>query len=1048
MKPELIYHQTLEYLHVGCEKPHAYFIPYHSDAAAATGNRAASDRFLSLCGEWSFRYYASVNDVDDFLAPDWENEAGDRLPVPMCWQYALGRGYDTPHYSNANYPFPVDPPYVPVDNPCGLYEHSFYIDADTLASRDVKMVFEGVDSCFYLYINGQFAAYSQVSHMTSEISVGKFLKAGYNSIKVLVLKWCDGTYLEDQDKYRSSGIFREVYLLLRDKVHVRDLFVRTTLTDDFSAAEVTVEVDTNAAAEISYRFLSPNGEEIAIGTATSDNRAVLSIPIAHPVLWSDENPALYSLYITCGEEHIRQEIGLRRFEIKGKVVYVNGQKVKAKGVNRHDSHPLLGSATPMDHMIRDLYLLKAHNVNMIRTSHYPNDPRFLELCDRLGFYVCDEADIETHGMQSARNWDMLTDSPEWSEAYLDRAELMMERDKNHACILMWSVGNESGTGLNHRLMSDYFHKRLPGCIVHCEDASRRADHLHKKGFVNRRPDYDYIDIESGMYLPLTPEGPGGKIHTNSVEKYITSKDITKPLFLCEYCHAMGNGPGDLEAYWQMIYKHDAFFGGCVWEMTDHSADIGTPGKPAYTYGGDFGNIPNDSNFCVDGLVYPDRRPHTGLLELKQVLRPCRVTAFDPEKGTVTLRNMRYFTTLADLDLFWTVERNGSVVAQGRIPALAIKPQHRRTYALKLENLDRLDGHCYLNLFFRSNVAHAWSDVGYEYCFEQLELPARASVAVSARPTATELCVSETAHAFLVQNGDTVYTVDRHHGLLSSIRDHGKELLSTPVAPTVWRAPTDNDRKIKREWTRIGYDRLQTNCLGCEIVKNEKDSVHILAHLTMGVASRIPLARIDLTYIFSPDEGVTLSSDVRLVRPNENPYFASDNSYFVFLPRFGYEFMMPAGCEQLRYFGRGPVESYEDKRHASRMGLFTTTVTEHFEHYVRPQENMAHADTRWMEVATHTGHGLLATNTETSPVFSFNCSHFTARQLTETAHDYELQPLTETVVNIDYRQSGVGSNSCGPELDEQYRVQENDFSFAFRLLPVQVNDVCPFEKTVK
>ncbi len=1048
MKPQLLYHQSLEHLHVGCEKPHAYFIPYHSDAAAKTGNRAASSRFLSLCGEWSFRYYASVNSIDDFLAPDWKAEAGDRLPVPMSWQYALGRGYDTPHYTNTSYPFPVNPPHVPVDNPCGLYERSFEIDADTLAAHDVKMLFEGVDSCFYLYVNDQFAAYSQVSHMTSEISVSKFLKAGRNTLKVLVLKWCDGSYLEDQDKYRSSGIFREVYLLLRDKVHVTDLYVRADLAEDLASATVTAEIDTNGAAEISYRLLSPHGEELTRGTLSSDGGVSLTIPLNAPMLWSDETPFLYELYLTCGREHIRQEIGVRRFEIKGKVMYVNGQKVKAKGVNRHDSHPLLGSATPFDHMKRDLYLLKAHNVNMVRTSHYPNDPRFLELCDRLGFYVCDETDLETHGMQGARNWDLLTDDPVWSEAYLDRARLMMERDKNHACVLMWSVGNESGTGLNHRLMSAYFHERLPGCIVHCEDASRRADHLHKKGFLDRRPDYDYIDIESGMYLPLTPKGPDGKIYTNSVEKYITSKDITKPLFLCEYSHAMGNGPGDLEAYWQMIYKHDAFFGGCVWEMTDHSVDTGTPGKPAYTYGGDFGNIPNDSNFCVDGLVYPDRRPHTGLLELKQVLRPCRVTAFDAEKKTVTLRNMRYFTTLSDLDLVWTVERNGEVVRQGRISSLAINPQQRRTYALKIENIDELDGHCYLNLSFRSNVAHPWSDIGYETCFEQIELSTPAAAVLSAPATAVKLRVEQTEHEIRVVDGSTTYTIDRHHGLLSSVRDHGKELLSTPVAPTIWRAPTDNDRKIKHEWARMGYDRLQTNCLGCEIVKNEKDSVHILAHLTMGVASRVPMVHIDLTYVFTTNEGVTLSSDVKLVEAKVNPYFVSDNTYFVFLPRFGFEFTMPADCEQLHYFGRGPVEAYEDKRHASRMGLYSTTVTDHFEHYVRPQENMAHVDTRWMAVATHTGHGLLTTNTEASHAFSFNCSHFTARQLTDTAHDYELEPLAETVVNIDYRQSGVGSNSCGPELDAKYRLQEHAFSFAFRLLPVQINDVCPFEKTVK
>lgn len=1035
MKPEWTYHKSIEHLHVGCDRPRAYFVPYHSDAAAKSGNRAASNRFLSLCGEWSFRYYKSLHDVEDFTAPSYSSEGADRLSVPMSWQYALGRGYDTPHYTNDNYPFPVDPPHVPDDNPCGLYERSFTVDADTLASRDVKLVFEGVDSCFYVYVNNQFVAYSQVSHMTSEIDVSEHLVAGVNNLKVLVLKWCGGSYLEDQDKIRSSGIFREVYLLLRDKVHVTDLYVRATPSEDFSTATLTAEIDTNGAANIAWRVLCPCGKELASGTASTEgDKALLSLEIDAPKLWSDETPYLYELCLVCGDEHIRQEFGVRRFEVKGNILYVNGQKVKGKGVNRHDSHPILGAATPMEHMLRDLYILKAHNVNMIRTSHYPNDPRFYELCDRLGFYVCNEADIETHGMTHVGDWGRFTKSPEWTEAYLDRAERMMERDKNHACVLMWSVGNESDEGLNFHLMCDYFHRRMPGCIAHCENASREADRaLIRAEYKEPRRIFDYIDIESGMYLPFDDVRDPTMPKKIGVMAYLTDQKFTnKPLFLCEYSHAMGNGPGDLEDYWNLIYKYDNFFGGCVWEMLDHSADIGTPGKPAYVYGGDLGNVPHSSNFCVDGLLYPDRRPHTGMLELKQVLRPCRVTSFDPVKKTVQLWNTRYFTDLSDLDLFWTVERNGRVIAEGRLASLSVAPQKKRTYKLPLPDPDTLDGYCYLNLYFRSNVSHPWADVGYEVCFEQHTLCEKAISHVSAPAVRATFAASVQGNEIRVTDGATVCTVDRVHGLITSLIGNGKEFLSTPVKPTIWRAPTDNDRKEKREWKDWGYDRMLLKCYECALTEQTDDVIRISAKLSMAAAAKAVLLRMDVTYEFRRGEGVVIHTDVK--KGPDTP----------FLPRFGFVFQMPAENERLRYFGRGPVESYVDKRHASRMGVFETTVTEHFEPYIRPQENMAHVDTRWMTVFNHAGQGLLATRANNSAAFSFNCSHYTAEQLTATAHDYELTPMEETVVHLDYRHSGIGSNSCGPRLQKTLRLHE-DFSFSVRIQPILVNDICPFEK---
>ena len=539
MSIEFNYHKSLEHLHVGCEKPRAYFIPYETERAAACGNRALSSRFKSLSGEWGFTYYKSVNDVEDFTVG--EHIPGETINVPMSWQMIRDRGYDTAHYTNVNYPFPVDPPHVPDNNPCGLYERKFDITEEELKNRDIKLVFEGVDSCFYLYVNGKFVAYSQVSHMTSEINVSEYLHEGENDLKVLVLKWCDGSYLEDQDKIRLSGIFRDVYLLYRDKVHISDIYVTESINDTFSKATVNVDLEANGVCHVEYKLISPKGDQISCGSVHADNSAIFTVDVDDPLLWSDETPRLYSLYLKCGEEWILQRVGIRKFEIKGNVIYVNGKKVKGKGVNRHDSHPHLGAATPVDHMLNDLYILKRCNVNMIRTSHYPNDPRLPELCDELGFYLCDETDIETHGMQVIGNWDGLTDSDDWTEAYLDRAERMFERDKNHASILMWSVGNESGIGKNHQLMYDYFHKRSPECIVHGEDSSRRAFRLGKDSkdpVLRANLAGITTDVASRMYPPVS----------ECIDGYLTNKDIKKPLFLCEYSHAMGNGPGDLEAY--------------------------------------------------------------------------------------------------------------------------------------------------------------------------------------------------------------------------------------------------------------------------------------------------------------------------------------------------------------------------------------------------------------------------------------------------------------------------------------------------------------------
>ena len=1009
------YHQNPKILHIGCEPNHAYFIPFQDVETANTGDREKSSRFVSLCGDWNFRFYKAPVLVEEIQnttdAGQW-----DRIPVPMSWQMTLGKGYDLPGYRNIDYPFPVDPPYVPSENPCGLYHREFTVTGEMLEKKPV-LVFEGVDSCFYLYINDRFVGYSQVSHSTSEFDISGYVHEGINQLKVLVLKWCDGTYLEDQDKLRLSGIFREVYLLIRDREGLRDLSVRSSLNEALTQAQILVQTELEGNVSVAWQLLSPDGCAVAEGV--EQGSATWSIPVDKPLLWSDETPWLYSLILKIGGEVIRERVGIRSFRVQGKVLLVNGKPIKGKGVNRHDSHPELGAATPREHMLRDLHIMKAHNINMVRTSHYPNDPRLLQWCDELGLYVCDEADLETHGLDYVEGFgrDYLTDDPEWTDAYLDRAKRLMERDKNRTCVLLWSVGNECGIGRNLKVMADFFHERLPGCIVHSErwnyiQARLRIGDPQMAGLEKYFVGEPYFDIDSRMYPPV-----------EEILEYIHSDLSQKPYFLCEYCHAMGNSPGDLKAYWDAIYSNDCLFGGCVWEFTDHAVNVGTKEQPKYLYGGDFGEQPHDGNFCMDGLVYPDRRVHTGLLEYKQILAPCVATKFDEETGLLAVKNRRYFTATGDISLYYTLEENGEVTAEGVIENLDVAPGEEKTFALALPGGVAQKKHRYLNLSYRANRDQPWAARGYEVSREQFALEAgKEDFFTLAQKSAIR--VTEASDGIVVTDGETAYKISKVTGQLQSLVCSGREFMTKPMSFNIWRAPTDNDRTIRLKWQEKGYDRMHNDLRSLEIRVSTPEEAVICAKLRVGAVALPVLGGLTVQYHFQSGAGVAVSCEFVRRKPGE-----------LTLPRVGMELAIGKCFEALRYFGRGPAESYWDKRLASRMGLFETTVTENFEHYPKPQENTAHADTRWLEVREAAGFGLRITGAEETEHFSFNCCHYTPMQLTETMHDFELTEQEQTVIHIDYRQCGIGSNSCGPVLSPEYSLLEQHYRFAFRLQPL-------------
>lgn len=994
------YHQSTETLHVGCEKPRAYFVPFPCGCASKNAERGESTFFKSLCGEWNFKFFKSVNDVCDL-----STEGSDKLTVPMSWQMALGRGYDVPNYTNVNYPIPYDPPFVPDENPCGLYSRKFTVPA-AMAGKKIYLNFEGVDSAFYVWVNDEFAAYSQVSHMTSEIDVTSLVHAGENEIKVLVLKWSDGTYLEDQDMWRMSGTFREVYLLFRDETHIRDIFVHCDLDDSFTDADFTVDVDVTGKATVEWTLDCPCGETISSGKCDVDESGKIVVPtVKNAKLWSDEEPNLYTLTLHCGNEYITLPIGARRVEIKDGCVVINGKKVKAKGVNRHDSHHLLGHATPVEHMVRDIMIMKAHNVNMVRTSHYPNDPRFTALCDKYGIYVCDETDLETHG---ARPWYALSRSPEWEGEYVDRVQRMVERDKNHPCVIFWSLGNESGWGQNHVAMHTWIKSRDTSRIVHYEG----ANYDYNDGKYLR----DVTDIESRMYPNPT-----------WCDNYCKAPERDEPLFLCEYSHAMGNGPGDLRDYWEVIEANDNFFGGCVWEFIDHSVAIGDKyGDPSFTYGGDFGDHPNDGNFCVDGLVYPDRRVHTGLEELKQAIMPVAVREVKP--GTVAIKSRRYFKSLSDISMAWTVKVDGKAVKSGVHPNLDIAPEAEEVFEIVPENELPAHGTVTLDLSFRQNKPTEWADVGYEVGFAQFIYERAEKIKAAPALYPVELC--ENREEYTVTVGETVYKISKFSGMITDICDNGEHLITKPVVPQIWRAPTDNDRNVQWDWRNSSIHNAKVKCYSTEVVKADENEAVILSKISLAAAPNEVVLRADITYTVKYGMGIKIACDVK--------WNVQKKHY----PRFGMRLTMPEGAEQMRYFGYGPNESYVDKRLASKLGEYKSTVTENYEPYVFPQENSSHWGCRWADVHTVAGHGFLFTSCEP---FSFNASHFSPEQLTETRHHYELKREPETTVMLDMRMDGIGSNSCGPELAEKYRFNETEFSSSVTIKPVFAAEVNPYRE---
>ena len=999
-----LYHKSLETLHFNAEKPRAYFIPYDNLQDALSGDRNKSYYMTNLCGDWKFKFFKSFEDIDESIYE--ENFNCDSLlevPVPGCIQlYKVPEMTDVPLYSNLMYPFSVDPPHVPEDNPCAFHIRDFEVSAEML-ERDNIITFEGVSSCFYMWINGNFAGYSQVSHCTSEFNISSFLKEGTNRITVLVVKWCDGSYLEDQDYFRLSGIFREVYILSRSKTRLVDVQIKQDINEDFSLATLNLDCQLTADTEILYGLVNPAGDVIKQG---SSNDAKFSISIENPLMWNDEKPYVYNLFLTVDDEIIPFQIALRKIEIKDKKLLINGKALKLRGINRHDSSPDTGYAVDIDHMKRDLLMMKRANVNAIRTSHYPNDPRFYDIAEALGMYFIDEADIETHGMgfNTDADWDwmrwsMLSTIPEWKEAYVDRAARLYERDKNHGSVIMWSLGNESGCGVNHRAMREYIKSRDENALVHYENA-----HLEFKAVPEGECFKDISDVESRMYPS----------YEYSID-YLNNPEYDKPFYMCEYVCSMTTG--DVYDFWELVDKYDNFCGGCIWEWCDHAINVpDEDGNPRYYYGGDFGDFPNNSICCIDGLVFADRTPRPGYYDMKKVYEPFRGSY---KNGEVTISSVRYFENLSDYCAKWTLSRDGEELASGIIDTLDIAPQSSETYKLFDEKDYDLKGDAFVTLSICQKKDTLWAEAGYEAGFLQFEV----SEAKKKATVCGEVALAETDRLATISANGTKYVFDKAYGRIEKITKDGIDLITEPVKFKMWHAPTYNEGSM-RDWYMNHLHRIYQKTYSSEVEKSGEDVV-IKTKIALGGAANPPIIKMDVNYTFKGDGSVTvdIKGDIRETAP--------------LLPRLGLELIMDESNKDVVYFGLGETETYPDRYKAARYGKYNLTVGEDFVHYVRPQENSNHFKTRSVWVGKKDSVGLLTVGTDANKEFSFHAMDISAEQLTDVKHDFELKSENKTILNLDGRFNAISEDTQLDNDENNRRFDEKQVDFGFMITPCKL-----------
>lgn len=975
----------------------SYFIPY-SDKERLLSQSCLTERFSSdmvtvLSGDWKFRYFEKISRLPSII--DTDTMSFDDIRVPSTWQRT---GYENPCYLNTRYEFPMKLPNVPEEMSAGVYFKRFTVKNPA----HPVITFLGVCSSLTLYVNGKYVGYSEGSHNSAEFALEDFVTEGENELLAIVSKWSNGTYLECQDMFRENGIFRDVYITENPDEYIFDFRAVTAEKSEGYALEVKADIlGESFAGKTVCAELIKDGEVIAVREAAADFKVSLDFGVLKVKRWTAETPELYSLVLTLknGDEDIqcvRNNIGFKTVKIDGEMFFFNSKPIKFKGVNHHDTHEKTGYVMSGEDLLKDVLLMKKFNVNAVRTSHYPPDPILLCLCDEYGLYVVDEADIETHGTQfnDASRFtgkpNIISNDSAWLPRYEDRVMRMFERDKNHPSVTMWSLGNESGGWKNHDKCCARL-KEVSDIPVHYEGAIRTP-----------RGSYDVI---SEMYqVPQLLEKIG--------EHKLGKRYKNKPHFLCEYCHAMGVGPGSLEDYWELIYKYDNLTGGCIWEWADHSV-YHEKGKYKYTYGGDHGERIHDDNFCVDGLFYPDRTPHTGAYEMKNVYRPVRCTRVG--ENTYLFRNTRAFTDSSDIKITYELLEDGIAVDKGIIDTLVPA----------LGNVTVDVGHKAVGEDKAYHITFIYSDLnGDEIAKEQIVLNKKISEPEITENGKLEVLQTNDKYTVKFQNGSISFS--KKDGSLLSYNIGGREYIADGKGFTanIYRAYLDNDRNIVNRWNKQGFNSMKPVFKEFK-VKEKSDKIKIKTEWLL-YRGKKPAYEFELKYTVYPDGTVFVKSEIELEKFVLKP---------IELPRFGVNIKLDKSLQNVEYFGLGELENLNDFKEQSVMGIYKSDVAGLNVDYIRPQDNGNHGECRYVKLSDSDGKGIKILASEKP--FSFSVHNYSNETLEKAKHIEDIKKEDFVSLNIDGFMRGTGTNSCGPNTLKQYRVYlKDELEFEFCLMPIK------------
>ena len=992
----------------------AHFLTFPSKEKALLNNNRYTHAFKNLNGVWKFMFLdAPEYSPEGFFNSDFDVTKMDDITVPGNWQL---QGYGKMHYSDLWYNFPINPPYVPTENPTGIYKRTFFVEE---SYRDKKIIirFCGVDSAYHLWINGKEVGYSKVARNESEFDITDLIRVGEeNDVTVRVYQWSDGTYLEDQDMWWESGIFRDVELIGVPKDGINDYKVIADLDDEYKNGIFKVEAFLRTIKEVNVTFELVDAGENTVFTKTvvaKEGKACIDEVIADVNHWTAETPYLYKLFMTVEDngqivEVIPQNVGFRNIRLNGETFLVNGVAIKFKGVNRHDYSPQNGRVVSREEIEKDIILMKQFNINAIRTSHYPNSYYLYDLCDEYGMYLIAETDLECHGFELTGDYKWITDDPSWELAYVSRMTRVIERDKNHPAIIFWSLGNESAFGCNFRKMTDVAHEMDPTRLVHYEGDF----------------DVESADVYSTMYTWI--ENP---------KKPYLMKDIIekskKPHIHCEYCHAMGNGPGNLKDYQDLVYAHDKLQGGFVWEWFDHGIESFTEsGEKYYRYGGDFGDDPSNKDFCIDGLIMPDRTPSPGLYEYKKVIEPITTTAVDIQKGIINLLSRYDFANLDRFNLVYKVMEDDVILQTGfmAVPSIEARANKDITLPYDLSAIKVKPGaHYYVNISYQLREDTRYASSGHELATAQFELPLYKE-GIMVRPEGI-LNVEKEHTTLHVKGANFSLDFNLVNGNLMNIVRDGMQVLSKGPRLTLWRAPISNDMEIIDKLKKVYFLHLEHEVvmnidyhMEGNILKVEVDTINSTTNSawhfkTKYVYTVCPSGDILIDVEGTPSGRVDLAPDM--------------------LPRIGVSMHLDKSMEHVRYFGMGPGENYADSKEAAQMGLYANTVDGLFTNYVIPQENGNHMGCKWVSMTNDRGMGLLAS---TEGDFNFSASWYEDKDLDDAKHTCDLVKRDYIVFNVDYKQNALGTNSCGQWQLDKYRAKFEDFKLSFRLTPFNNKEV--------